>query len=955
MSVPLAPRFPHEGPPRDPSEGMFRRASIAAALGLLIAVGLFAGGLRAAPQEVFGDDAPDDGPLVGAAELEEAPAPPPPITLGGAPADQRAPADLLPADGAVAFLAFAGTDVAGPALAGTAAHEALVESGLFPALERSFGAIMAQGLQESFERLQRAADGDDREVEMEVEFEIQEEEADIFEEIQRIEDEDGVIVEAMELEEEPEFEGAGEAFETTPQMEALRALGEAAARGGATVSVSMLDGPPLPSVFVVLPGAADEAEAALSTLSAEQRDLLQLREVETNGVTVTAGNIPGAPPFYAFGLWRVGDHLVAAVGPGATQAAAAVTAGTGEALGDSPLAEGIPEDALLAGWLNFAAVVDKFGEFPVQEADWRDSGQVTLNEISTALGLDALAGYRGSISADGEALRTEGEWTLRGAPRGLLAALDPAPLTMDDLPPLPAEVGGFVAVSLDYARIYDGMIEAAAALGELQRPGSEERELLTNAAAMLNERAGFDVRASLLDPLGHVTAIYGDPHDGGLFGLSGVAAYAVDDAEALKTGLAALEERLLPELPPEASEQVVISTSLRAGVEVTTVSIAGMFRPSFAVTDDWVVFAPNPQSVHAFLLRADGTLPRWAPGGRWAEPFARVPAEFTLLSATDPRPTAALLNTLIGTLLPPINQFAGGPADLVLPPSELVTGPLFPNVGWATNTGGGVRGMGYSSLPAPLGMSGGGSVATPAILVSLLLPAIQQAREAARRAQSQNNLKQLGLGAHNYHSVYNTFPRGTAEGTNLPPEQRLSHFAALLPFIDQSALADRVDPKRAWDAGLNAAAARRVIPTLVNPSVAGDDTTEDGYAVTHYVGIAGVGANAAKSLVQTGKTGVFGYNRATGLREVRDGTTTTLMYGSVHEEIGPWAQGGASTVRAFTQQPYINGPDGFGGHVGGTQFTFADGSVRFISETIDPEVLEALATANGGETIDDDF
>ena len=329
-----------------------------------------------------------------------------------------------------------------------------------------------------------------------------------------------------------------------------------------------------------------------------------------------------------------------------------------------------------------------------------------------------------------------------------------------------------------------------------------------------------------------------------------------------------------------------------------------------------------------------------------------MPAEFTAISAADPRPAAQFLNSLIGMFVPPLNQFSGGPAGVDLPPTELITGPLFPNVSWVRNTGTGVRGTGYYSLPVPGGAGGGGSAATPAILVSLLLPAVQQAREAARRAQSQNNLKQVGLAAHNYHSVYDTFPRGTAEDTALPPDRRLSWVAAILPYIERQALADRLDPKRPWDEGPNAPAARTVIPTLVNPSVPSGETTGDGYAVTHYVGIAGVGEGAAASPVQTGKTGVFGYDRATKISEVRDGTSNTLMYGSVGEGVGPWAQGGKATVRAFTERPYVGGPDGFGGSATGGNFMAADGSVRFLSGDVDPSVLEALATANGGEAVD---
>ena len=966
-------------PPRDPSGGALRRAGIAAALALLVVAGLW--GVRPAasaqpPGELQVDPAPATTALI-----VENPAGPP-IELGGVPADGRAPADLLPAGGAVAFLSVAGTDTLGPALEGTAAHQALVESGLFPAVGDSFGQVWGEALKKARDAIDRAGDGspfdlmEPAEVEMEIEIEDGDFDGERFEEGVVEEEIDEVQVEEFEAEgpddleefnEPDEFEeletleedlDAFDAEETDAPAErpealaALQELGRAALAGGAAVSIHLPEGPPLPAVCVVLPGAADAAEALLSQTTPEEREAVRLRQIVVHGVNVTAGNLPGAPPMYNFGLWRVGDHLVAAVGPGAVEAAAAVTSGDGEALGTLPLAGATPDDALVAGWLDFAAVLDRFGEFPAYEADWRPAAQVTVGELAAALGIDALGGVRGSLSVDGEALRTEGEWTLRGEPRGLLAALDPTPIALGDLPPLPAEVLSFAAGSVDYAKIYDGVVEAVAAVGELRPPDTQERAMLEDPAATLNGLAGFDVRASLLAPLGNVSAVYADPSDGGLFGMGGVVAISVEDAPALREGLRRFGDRVLSEMPEEANAGTSVDVIRQAGAEITTFSLGGLFRPSMTVTDDWVVIAPSPQAVAAFLYRADGTLPRWAPTGRWEGPFDRVPERFTSVSASDPRPAAAFLNNLIGTLLPPVNQFAGGPTDQPLPPTELVTEPLFPNVSWATNTGAGVRGTGYASLPAPAVAGGGTSVAAPAILVSLLLPAVQQAREAARRAQSQNNIKQLGLAAHNYHATFNTFPRGTVEGTDLPPDRRLSWVVALLPYLEQRALAERLDPTQPWDAGPNARVARTAIPDLVNPSMPDGGRVDDGYAVTHYVGIAGVGEDAATSPARTDKTGVFGYDRATQIREVRDGTTNTLMYGSVHENVGPWARGGRATVRAFTQRPYIDGPDGFGGHVNGTNFVLVDGSVRFLSAEIDPGVLEAMATASGGEIVD---
>jgi hypothetical protein len=72
----------------------------------------------------------------------------------------------------------------------------------------------------------------------------------------------------------------------------------------------------------------------------------------------------------------------------------------------------------------------------------------------------------------------------------------------------------------------------------------------------------------------------------------------------------------------------------------------------------------------------------------------------------------------------------------------------------------------------------------------------------------------------------------------------------------------------------------------------------------------------------------------------------------VAKDFGPWSRGGPSTIRAFTAKPYFNGPDGFGGnHAGGCLMGLGDGSVRFNSENVDPSVIEAMATINGGEDV----
>ncbi|MEX0792292.1 MAG: DUF1559 domain-containing protein [Pirellulaceae bacterium] len=291
-------------------------------------------------------------------------------------------------------------------------------------------------------------------------------------------------------------------------------------------------------------------------------------------------------------------------------------------------------------------------------------------------------------------------------------------------------------------------------------------------------------------------------------------------------------------------------------------------------------------------------------------------------------------------------------------------------------------------------------IAIIGVLVALLLPAVQQAREAARRMQCKNNLKQIGLAMHNYHDTFLVFPPAALairnDGTNVLPSESnpgRTDMAGgwgwgtfILPFIEQSALHEQLNPR-----GNNFPAAptpltRTVIPGFQCPSEAspdlhfalamGGDGTGDGHARSSYVAVSGSGDNAdfANSSPMQSR-GMFTYNSNVKMRDVLDGTSNTMMVaerfwdggdsetrrGSVWvgkspgvdeagnkystivrvEDSAKWVIGGTNNNSAASMhggRGVVGAGSGDSGAVIrgglGTHAVMADGSVKFITENI---------------------
>lgn len=271
-------------------------------------------------------------------------------------------------------------------------------------------------------------------------------------------------------------------------------------------------------------------------------------------------------------------------------------------------------------------------------------------------------------------------------------------------------------------------------------------------------------------------------------------------------------------------------------------------------------------------------------------------------------------------------------------------------------------------------------IAIIGVLVALLLPAVQQAREAARRMQCTNHLKQIGLAVHNYHDTYNALPAGWIHrGGNGQPNYGWA--VAILPFMEQAALYDELDPGTIPLYERYTSSATDEDKRLLQTPIAGyrcpSDVTKDlndkcnfgsnhfQIATSNYVG--NVGTAATTQLIDGG--GVFYGNSYLGLKDVIDGLSNTLMVGE--RDGGPslvnnrnycaavWAGvgnnnsiGNHGVGRTLQRGGFLinfdyaeaGSPENMGKgmsslHPGGVNILLCDGAARFLPETVDRDAV----------------
>lgn len=276
------------------------------------------------------------------------------------------------------------------------------------------------------------------------------------------------------------------------------------------------------------------------------------------------------------------------------------------------------------------------------------------------------------------------------------------------------------------------------------------------------------------------------------------------------------------------------------------------------------------------------------------------------------------------------------------------------------------------------------SIAIIAVLIALLLPAVQQAREAARRTQCRNNLKQIGLALHNYHDNFQTLPPGWIGVTSGQPDvsgiNGWSWAARLLPQLDQGPLSNSINFNLQVGSASNAIPRTTPLPVYRCPSDVGPDkwtipvvnttTPLADLASATYAGVFGKdevdNCNTLASGVPCNSDGLFFLNSRVRFADVTDGLSNTLAVGermtrSANGWLYTWAgvvSGGDNPICRFlgdtdvTPNNSLVRMDEFASyHTGGAQFVLGDGAVRFISTNIDLGVYRNLASRAAGDVV----
>ena len=510
------------------------------------------------------------------------------------------------------------------------------------------------------------------------------------------------------------------------------------------------------------------------------------------------------------------------------------------------------------------------------------------------------------------------------------------PLEAKDLAAVPRDATWAGVAKFDPDQLWQTIV---AAVGKASPPAAQQ---LAQAVEQVEKRFQFKLREDLLQPLSGTWSIYNSPGEGG-FLVTGVTVVGqLNDAKRAKAThdrLLAVMKDLFEQLRKDfrvndlklpirqfacAGQQVYmleLPWTLTAPLAGPGPSDAFPWTPTWCLTDKDLVIALFPQNVKAYLLRGPD-YQSLATRPEVAAMLASGPAAMSYVD--EPELFRTFYPLLQVGVQSPLSELRRQGIDVdraIFPSAPTIGKHLRPAVTAVRRTSDGIETTRRQSIP-------GTNIASAApMMAAMLVPAVQAAREAARRTQCANNLKQIGLALLNYENANNAFPAAYSVDKNGKP--LLSWRVAILPYLERSDLYEQFHLDEPWDSANN----KKLIPLM--PPIFRCPDSEAAPGKTTY-------------LTVRGKDTVFPGDKGIALQDITDGTSFTILVVDASDKLAvDWTKPDDFTPDA--KDPVKGLSDH---HPNGFNVIMADCSVHFLSESIDLKVLQNLFTRNDGQAID---
>ena len=663
------------------------------------------------------------------------------------------------------------------------------------------------------------------------------------------------------------------------------------------------------------------------------------------GRELTSPATPGLPP-----AWWIegGEDLVLTIGTNAADAVLDVLDGKSKPATDQPI-----RAELAKVEKGFQPLLIAFADPGAPAAGGPVGQSIAAIKAQGIERLDIRWGFQG------DALMSVTRLLVPSPRKGALAILDTQP-TFDakSLPIMPKGLDAFTALSISLRQLFDRFVAFETTLD----PTTPDQ--VAQAEQQLQQALGLRLKEDVLDKLGPKVAVYvapgAKPAPAGAIVLNPVAmlagpfpplTIAIDTpdgpalAKTVDTLMNAVNQQLKAQPLPVGSAPMEFKKAA-GGLAAYTLAIPpqmiqgpqamllSTLKPTVIVGKSHLLIAATPEAAAKALALEDKPADRRSPDETFAPMAAQLPANMLVLNVGDPRGSLPEVMANLPSLLVYANlalgqqkRLVGKPFTLItldaakVPRADAIRATLFPS-SMAVSLD--AKGLSVTTRDAVPGVS---SPAAGGFGVALLLPAVQSAREAARRAQCVNNLKQQALAMHNFESANGNFPARAILKDGKP---MLSWRVAILPFLGENELYQKFKLDEPWDSDDNKPLLGLMPRTFACPS--------------HVLpaGMTPYRLNWGPEALVQGEEG-------TKLASVTDGTSNTLMIVETADGV-EWtkpddlALGGADDPAALCGST----------HPGGFNAAFADGSIRFLKKMIAKVVLKALITRAGGEVINAD-